>query len=479
MAVDSSPMIVHRGRGGTSFDASLDTSIAGLRPGARPRLAAPPSPGALQRFRQPGSSSMRVVDVLFSTGFGGYYYDDQAAIRAGATQDGFLYRGTPLTAGFRQVRQPAESLSVGLCLEDGAVAWGDMMTVQYSGAAGRDPLFSPDAARGIVETQLLERLAGRQIGSFVDDADAVALREDGVRVLPVAVEYGISQALLKAAAHVRRKTMAEVLCEDFGIPLLPRRVPLFAQSGDDRYVAVDKMILKRVDVLPHALINSPAKFGERGSVFLDYVDWLAKRVRSVGGDDYHPTLHVDLYGLMNHVLGNDTGPMVDCLLEAERRAAPYALNIESPADFGGRDAQLEGLQRLRTALRNAGSRIRLIADEWCNTLEDIELFARHGAADLIQVKMPDVGRIQDSVRAVLACKAHGIGAYLGGSCAETEISGAVSAHVAVATQPDMVLAKPAMDVDAAITIVGNEQGRVLATLAARDGSRRALPRAAL
>ncbi len=159
--------------------------------------------------------------------------------------------------------------------------------------------------------------------------------------------------------------------------------------------------------------------------------------------------------------------MVDCLLEAERRAAPYALNIESPADFGGRDAPLEGLQRLRAALRNAGSRIRLVADEWCNTLEDIESFASAGAAHMVQIKMPDVGRIQDCVRAVLACKAHGVGAYLGGSCAETELSAAVSVHVAVATQADMMLAKPAMDVDAALTIVGNEQARLLAELRAR------------
>jgi methylaspartate ammonia-lyase len=342
-----------------------------------------------------------------------------------------------------------------------------MMTVQYSGAAGRDPLFSPDGARGLVENRLCDRLVGRSIRSFVEAADDIAARAAGVRQLPVAVEYGITQALLKAAAHVRHRTMAEVICEDFATPVVLRRVPLFAQSGDDRRVAVDKMIVKRVDVLPHALINSPEKFGERGRAFLDYVSWLAGRVSGFASEDYRPTLHIDLYGLMNHVLGDEIGPMVECLLEAERRAAPYALNIESPADFGGRDAQLEGLRSLRAALLMAGSRIRLVADEWCNTLADIELFARHGAADLIQIKMPDVGRIQDSVRAVLSCKAHGVGAYLGGSCAETEISGAVSAHVAVATQPDMVLAKPAMDVDAAITIVGNEQSRALATLAAR------------
>lgn len=53
-------------------------------------------------------------------------------------------------------------------------------------------------------------------------------------------------------------------------------------------------------------------------------------------------------------------------------------------------------------------------------------------------------------------------AYLGGTSAETDLSAALSVHVGVAAQADIMLAKPAMDVDAALTIVRNEQERVLA-----------------
>jgi methylaspartate ammonia-lyase len=194
---------------------------------------------------------------------------------------------------------------------------------------------------------------------------------------------------------------------------------------------------------------------------------VARRVGQLGARGYAPTIHIDLYGMMSVAFGADPTAMVECLLQAEHAAQPFALQVESPADFGSRAAQIEGLAAIRTALRARGSRVRIVADEWCNTLEDIELFARAQAADLIQVKMPDAGRIQDSARAVLACRENGVGAYLGGSCAETELSATVAVHVAVATQADMVLAKPAMDVDAAVTIVGNEQQRLVAMLAAR------------
>ena len=52
--------------------------------------------------------------------------------------------------------------------------------------------------------------------------------------------------------------MAEVIRDEYdtGAPLLP--VPLYAQTGDDRYGNAEKMIIKGVDVLPHGLINNVA-----------------------------------------------------------------------------------------------------------------------------------------------------------------------------------------------------------------------------
>jgi methylaspartate ammonia-lyase len=89
----------------------------------------------------------------------------------------------------------------------------------------------------------------------------------------------------------------------------------------------------------------------------------------------------------------------------------------------------------------------------------------------VQIKMPDVGSIADTARAVLACKGNGVGAYVGGSCSETDLSARTSVHIAVATQADMMLAKPGMGVDEALCIVGNEQNRLIAELQHRHGVR--------
>ncbi len=67
----------------------------------------------------------------------------------------------------------------------------------------------------------------------------------------------------------------------------------------------------------------------------------------------------------------------------------------------------------------------------------------------------------------LECKAVGVGAYLGGSCTETEVSARACTYVAIATQPDVMLAKPGMGVDEGIMAVRNEQGHALAEISSR------------
>jgi len=50
---------------------------------------------------------------------------------------------------------------------------------------------------------------------------------------------------------------------------------------------------------------------------------------------------------------------------------------------------------------------------------------------------------------------------LGGSCVETDLSAKVSVHVALATQPTALLAKPGMGIDEALQIMRNEMNRAL------------------
>ncbi|TIN33756.1 MAG: methylaspartate ammonia-lyase [Mesorhizobium sp.] len=406
---------------------------------------------------------MQIKDVLLAPGNGAFFYDDQAAIVSGATQDGFIYVGEPTTPGFNSIRIPASSLSIGLVLADETVVWGDMMNVQYSGAGGRDPVFETaqisDLASRVVVPRLLDADASRYL-----DACAKVFEPFEDKRLPLAIEYGVSQSLLRAAAHLHRKAMAEIVCSEFNLALPIRKVPIYCQSGDAREINVDKMILKSVDVLPHGLINSRQKFGPGGQTFLDFVKWVAMRTRELGRPGYHPVLHFDVYGWIGQEIGLDPQSIADFICKVADTVPDFLLNIESPADFGSTQAQIENYAKIVSILDNRGPSARIVVDERCNTLEDVRLFAESKAAHLVQIKTPDVGSIADTARAVLICKANKVGAYVGGSCTETDLSAQASVHVSVATQADMMLAKPGMGVDEAYSIVGNEQNRLLAML---------------
>ena len=109
---------------------------------------------------------MKIIDVVCSAGRTGFYFDDQRAIKSGAGHDGNFYVGTPVTDGFRSIRQAGESISVMLVLEDGQVAFGDCAAVQYSGAGGRDPLFLAEDFIPVIDTYIKPELVGREADDF-------------------------------------------------------------------------------------------------------------------------------------------------------------------------------------------------------------------------------------------------------------------------------------------------------------------------
>ncbi|MGY3573061.1 methylaspartate ammonia-lyase [Bradyrhizobium sp. USDA 4504] len=416
------------------------------------------------------TTSPTIKDVILAPGTGSFFYDDQAAIRAGVTQDGFRYLGTPLTPGFTTIRMPSHSLSIGLVLSDDAIVWGDMMNVQYSGAGGRDPVFQIDRIQEITKSVVVPRLIGADVSNFRAVSERILAHHVDKR-LPLAIEYGVSQALLRAAAHLARTTLAEVICSEFSLPVPERRVPIYAQSGDSRELNVDKMILKSVDVLPHGLINSREKFGASGVTFREFVRWVAKRITEIGEPGYHPVLHFDLYGWIGLEIGMSAQRIADYIAMVADDIPGYRLHIECPADFGSTDTQLEEYAKIVAILDKRGTGARIVVDEQCNTLDDIRRFAEAKAAHLVQIKMPDVGSIADSAKAVLVCKENRVGAYVGGSCTETDLSARAAVNIALATQADMMLARPGMGVDEGISIVGNEQNRLLSILAYRRSQR--------
>ena len=419
---------------------------------------------------------MKIVDVVCSAGRTGFYFDDQRAIKKGAGHDGVFYVGDPVTEGFTSVRQAGESISVMLVLEDGQIATGDCAAVQYSGAGGRDPLFLARDFIPIIDTYIKPQLVGREADDFRGlCAMMEAIQVEGKR-LHTAIRYGVSQAILDAVAKATGRLMCEVVADEYGCTVSETPIPIFTQSGDDRYDNADKMIIKGAQVLPHALINNvETKLGKNGEKLADYVAWLRDRILANRTDEsYLPIFHIDVYGTIGAAFGNNNyKAMADYIARLGEIAKPFHLRIEGPMDCDcDRETQMTALAGLTKELDDRGIDVELVADEWCNTLEDIKLFADNKAGHMVQIKTPDLGGINNTIEAVLYCKEKGIGAYQGGTCNETDRSAQVCVNCAMATQPAQILAKPGMGVDEGYMIVYNEMNRILALRKARKNLRK-------
>jgi len=412
---------------------------------------------------------MKIIDVVCAPGRTGFYFDDQRAIKKGATLDGFAYQGATMTPGFHAIRVAGEAISVMLILEDGQIAHGDCAAVQYSGAGGRDPLFIAADFIPVIEKEIAPKLIGMELTAFKPLAEAFDKMEINGKRMHTAIRYGITQALLDAVAKAQRITMAEVVQKEYNTGIDIKRIPIFAQSGDDRYDNVDKMIIKGIDVIPHALINHvETKLGRQGELLLAYVEWLRDRVIKLRADEtYNPIFHIDVYGTIGIAFENDLAKMTDYLETLAKAAAPFQLRIEGPMDVDDREKQMHALKDLCAMVDARNIPVEIVADEWCNTLEDVKYFADNKAGHMLQVKTPDLGGVNNIIEALLYCREKGLGAYSGGTCNETARSAEITTQIAIACDASQVLAKPGMGVDEGFMIVNNEMNRVVALAARR------------
>lgn len=408
---------------------------------------------------------MKILDVICAPGKTGFFFDDQQAIKGNAKAEGAFYEGEPRTPGFTSVRQAGEAISIIFVLENGALAHGDCAAVQYSGAAGRDPLFLAETFIPVIEEEIAPLYIGEEITTFREMADRVDKKIEMATGKPyhTAIRYGVTQACLDAVAKSQGLLMAEVIAEEYATNLSDRIIPIFTQSGDDRFLNADKMIMKGADVLPHALFNHVAtKTGSDGGKIKEYIAWLRDRIIKLRPhESYHPVIHIDVYGTLSTVFNNNIEAIARYIGELEEIAQPFNLRVEGPVDLGQKEAQIKALRSLRVEIDKKEGNAEIVADEWCNSLQDIIDFSENKAGHMIQIKTPDLGGINNSIEAVIYCKKQGMGAYLGGTCNETSRSAEVCAHIAMATSPDQYLAKPGMGVDEGYMIVYNEMSRIL------------------
>lgn len=338
------------------------------------------------------------------------------------------------------------------------MAEGDCVSVQYGARSGRDPLFWTDHYLPFFKNKIIPLLEGWEISSFrkaAEDFDSKTI--EGKRI-HTAIRYGVTQALLQGIAQTKEMTMAQVIAKEYETKIASKPIDQLCQIDKEWRDNTDKCILRRVPVFPHLQITNVSTFEK----LQEFVPWVRRRIPKLGGPEYKPTLHFDLYATLGLKFKCSIPPMLKWLQKIEKKLSPYPVIIEEPVDMGSRDAQIDFMAKLKAAKDAQGLQVILCADEWCNTLEDIRTFADARAADMIQVKAPDLGGVQNVIEALLYCKAREVKAYLGGSSCETVVSRRVMANVALATNADLLLASPGMGIDEGYTSTYNEMVRTLA-----------------
>lgn len=426
--------------------------------------------------------------------------------------------------GAGQGQEVTQALSVGLLLDDGRVAWGD--------CAGGEPAPGYDEALATVQRAVAPALEGRQLAGFRPLAAELDVLTETVTVtrtrrltaeesdtrsesggrtgfsrralltaparlfqpgggdeeeppteqvavkhrLHPAVRYGVSQALLQAVALVRGRTMAQVVGEEWGLAPPKAPVPIHARCDYEAHHQAEAAIRHQVASLPQAPIQDvAAQVGADGNRLTRYLRRLAERIAALGGDQYRPAIHLDLAGALGQIADHHSGHMLGHLYAWRMAAQPYPLRFEDPVLLADRQARIEALQTLHDYLRLRKIDVQLVAGRGIDTVDDLATFlAGTGSGDrppvdAIHVRMPQFGSLHNTVEAVLACQRAGVGVLLGGSAAETDLAARVAVHVALATRPDLFLARPGRGVDVAVSMVRNEMARTLAVIASGEG----------
>src|ERR1700730_3183111 len=303
---------------------------------------------------------MKINDVVYSVGRSGFFNRDLAAIKAGARADGFAYPGKPVSPGFEKIVQPGTAISVMLLLDDGQVALGDCVDVILPGLPVGDALIRAEQHLPFLRTTMREILRGRPIDRFREMAEEI----DGLihkgRRLHTALRYGITQALLHAAALANRCTMAEIVSREYGCEIATAPIPILASCHKEDAQMIDRMILKRVELLPHASFQQVERdIGLEGEKLIAYAEGVVRRIREIGDPDYRPKIHLDVYGTLGELFGDDVDAVARYLDTLEAAVRPHELLLESFVIAATREAQIVAFRALRSALRGAvaGSRL--------------------------------------------------------------------------------------------------------------------------
>jgi methylaspartate ammonia-lyase len=404
--------------------------------------------------------SDRIVKVLTSVSWGSYYFEDLARIRRDLLPTSERYHTPTEHGSYPKVRTPVPAVSIGLMLANGVVAWGDCVPVSFSGKSGRALPRDPQELARWMETTLGPWFEQRLVVPWI------VLEKDFLREfseIPAFVRYGVSQAMVSAAVLAAGKPYWQIFAEDLGYQNPTETIRLHGSCGGDWGDTVDRMLARRLEYLPQGQFEFlDRQIGTDGKSLELWVESFKERAKRFG---YLPTLTLDFHGALDELCNQNLERVADMIENIAKTAAPHPCHIESPLAAPDFEVFKRRIFQLKEILNKRGLHaptLRIVADEWANSLSDIMQLIAENGVDGVHIKMPDTGALSECAMAVDVIRIAGKFALLGGSCTETMLGAKSTAHLAVVTRPDAVLVKPGMGFDESFAYLDGEMKRAIA-----------------
>ena len=310
-----------------------------------------------------------------------------------------------------------------------------------------------DEAPGISRREIISGF----LASPKADGNATQFEEMVVeRAIHPTIRQGLSQALLSALSMVRGVTVAEIVAEEFDLPIPSAGVALQMPIKRGQRLQLHDQISNLAYTVGGT--NLEESFGPNGERIQRFVRQLRESLVEAG-HARQMTIHLDAAGGLGQIFGQDIGKLLGALYGLEQAAAPYLISVQDPLIMDDLDYQIEALGQLRDFMRMRRMSLQLVASDGVNTLNDIRAFVQSEAVHMLHLVMPRLGTVQELITAGQECRASGIQILLEAA------PSTIACQVALAMQPDVMTFPIDQPAGASFAACHNEMARTLTWLA--------------
>ena len=369
-----------------------------------------------------------------------------------------------------------QPVSIGLVIDDKAVTWGECVVEPAADSAD-----SFTSAASIIEQKIAPLLEGRSLNDYrllltkletltetavipcpfpqqenpstaisrrhfltgnltagLDNPAAAKEQTTDQRPFPPGIRYSISRLLLTALAEARRVTVAELITAEYNLTTRPSPVPIHLDMDANSPMPDASLLTKPIQSLGFRVTgeNPKAQLGPNGERLQRFVRQLTKLISAVAEPSYHPVIHLDVAGGLGQLFNNDVGRLLGALYGLEQAARPYPLRVVDPALADDLAEQVALTRQLIEYARVRRMDIQVAAKAHLNTLADVRTVVNAGAAHLLQLSLPRLGTVHQTMQAIQLCQEGQTAVLLSD---ESNMAPRFISHVALSTQPDLIM----------------------------------------